>query len=145
MAAAVAVSACIAFSGGGKQETAREETKPGSAVDILNAAKREEALHKAKAELADLQARRSSQTAPEKTAMTTTTPAAAITDLSRPTENGLVMWFDACKAPARMTKARRHFPEDPPGNGWTTPPLEAPLSSRTPAAARRTKNRIIPC
>lgn len=98
VAAAVAVGAYIAVSGGGKQETAKEETKPGSAVDILNAAKREEALHKAKAELADLQARQAiAQTAPEKTAMTTTTPAAATTDLSRPPENGLVMWFDAGK------------------------------------------------
>ena len=96
VAAAVAVGAYIAISSGGKKQTAQTSSqKPVSAADILDAANREEALHKTKAELAKAQAMLAvSQTEPDKTALK---PASGAPDLSQPPAAGLTLWFDAAE------------------------------------------------
>ncbi len=95
VAAAVALGSYLIFSGGRKGEMAAEPARPARAGDILDAAKREEELHKTKAELAATQARLAvNQASPSSSALLSSS---ATPDLAQPPASGLVLWFDAAK------------------------------------------------
>jgi serine/threonine protein kinase len=95
MAATVAVSAVFLLSGGAHKDPGTAPSRQTSAVDILDAAKREAELHKTKVELAATQARLAvTQASPATTALVSATLPG---DSSQPPAEGLVMWFDADK------------------------------------------------
>lgn len=95
-AAVVAIGAYLVFSGNGTNRSiAKQPTRPSTAADVLNSAKREAELHQTKAELAAVQARLAiSQASPAKTALAPSSPPSG---LSEPPAGDLVMWFDASR------------------------------------------------
>ena len=96
VAAAVAIGTWFLFSSSGKVATAgTNPERRASAVDILDAAKREAELHKTKAELAVTQARLAvTQASPSSTALPSSSSSP---DLTTPPASGLVLWFDSAK------------------------------------------------
>ncbi|HWB04869.1 MAG TPA: serine/threonine-protein kinase [Verrucomicrobiales bacterium] len=99
VAAALMIGVSLILFRGGQKETGAPAAKPSTAGDILDAAKREAELHKARADLAAAEARLAvSQSSPVRSSLESAT---VPHDLSQPPGESLVMWFDA----ARGTRA----------------------------------------